>query len=1845
MSPIRAAFPVASQPDFAACGGVTASITKITAGSGYEYLTRQVARMDATSEAGPGLAAYYSEKGESLGRWVGTGLTGMGGLTAGDEVTAAQMWNLFGVGYHPLAEQLQNEAATRPGATPTEVERAGRLGTPFQAHAGDISPFRIGVARRLEAYNTAHGHPRNTAIVASIRAQIRTEVAIEMFTERHGRAPQDTRELAGEVARLSRPASAAVAGFDVTFSPVKSVSTLWALADRPLATAIEQAHQEAVTDALRAIEDTALYTRVGAGGVRQVDVRGLIGAAFTHRDSRAGDPDLHTHVAIANKVQEAETGRWYSIDGRVLLKAVVTISETYNTALERHLTERLGVRFADRPGPDGKRPVREIVGVEPALNERWSSRRQRVEARRAVLAREFQATHGRPPTPTEAIGLAQQATLETRDAKHSARSETQQRATWRAEALEVLGSADALARMVASAVGRADAVTFIPDEAWVEAAARRVVGIVQGHRSTWQGWHLRAEALRQLRAANVAGALVEATADQVVAQALATHCVSLERPLASPDGRVVEPSEPAALRRADGTSQYTVAGSTLFTSSPVLAAEEYLVAAAGRTGGWAVTEAHVGVALAESAANGVTLNDGQAALVTAMATSGARVQAAIAPAGSGKTTAMRALTQAWTDGGGTVIGLAPSAAAAEQLRDQTSAPTDTLAKLCWHLDQGTAHPNLPRIDEGTLVLVDEAGMADTLSLLQVVRHVLDAGGSVRLIGDDQQLATIGAGGVLRDIETTHGVLRLDELVRFRDPAEGAASLALRAGRPEALGFYLDQKRVHVGDLATMTTDVFTAWSNDRQRGLDSIMLAPTRELVAELNTRARHQRLNGAPAGREVWLSDGLPASAGDTILTRRNHRRLRTSATDFVKNGDRWQVVDARADGSLHVAHTRTGRRVTLPADYVAEHVELGYASTIHTAQGISVDTTHGVLSGGESRQLLYTMMTRGREANHAYLAVVSDGNEHTTFAPETVSPLTPTDMLEKILGRDDTPVSATTQTRIAADPATQLADATRRYADAIGVAAAQITDPDLLRHLTRRINAMVPGITDCDAWPTLVNRLLLIAADGRDPFAETQHALTSSPLGDARDEASVLVARLETRTRDRGPLPWLPGIPTRLADHPTWGPYLSARSTLVGALADHVRTATLAGASQPAWVRSSSWTPPISLVADVEVFRAATGVDTADLRPTGDPQFQRTIRRYQTGLDRRLREDHSPALAEWGPVLADLSATITADPYLPQLARQLGYLSSHGTQVRPLLEAASVQPLPDDHPAAALWWRIAGQLDHTQRTGQRRTPDQWLPELTQQLGVHAAAMQASPWWVTLVDAVDRGLQRGWPLDALISPHQVGDIQTLIEDVTRLADSHDTPADALETEAPPADLWDDWTPANPILVANPHEQPAPHELAASEPADVPEPPLEWDGDDLTVEALIRTGLRLDADPADTIRLLDQADQWHDSPASQERLELVNELTARFYQHTFTRSWARAYLTDRFGVDVHDHPDLRPGLAPAGWTNLVDHLRGHGITDQEMLTAGVASTARNGNLIDRFRDRVMLPIQDADHRVLGFVGRRNPTSTDERAPKYLNTPDTPLFHKGNQLYGATHLLATDPTRIPVLAEGPMDAHAITLASHGRYIGLAPLGTSLTSLQATQLASLDRTPIIATDADLAGRLAAERDYWMLTPHGLDPRYAILNPGTDPAELLATGQAAALNHALTQAGPLAHALINERISNLPTPDAALGALAVLAAQPPQQWEDGIQALGDRLGLPAGFLRGTLKDHIRAWNTNARRAADSQLARLHDVKQRLTPTEETHESPADRPQAPTPTIERIPTRHGHDPRGRGR
>src|SRR4030095_14853489 len=194
-----------------------------------------------------------------------------------------------------------------------------------------------------------------------------------------------------------------------------------------------------------------------------------------------------------------------------------------------------------------------------------------------------------------------------------------------------------------------------------------------------------------------------------------------------------------------------------------------LLTAAGRHGGASVDPTAVDLALLEMAANGTALDAGQASPVRQMCTSGARLQLAIAPAGAGKTTAMRALTLAWTQDGGQVLGLAPSAAAAAGLREQTGTRADPPANLPWSMRRGALPDWAATVGPSTLMIIDEAGMADTLTLDTAVHFAMNRGANVRLIGDDQQLAAIGAGGVLRDITHTHGALHLDELHRFTNP--------------------------------------------------------------------------------------------------------------------------------------------------------------------------------------------------------------------------------------------------------------------------------------------------------------------------------------------------------------------------------------------------------------------------------------------------------------------------------------------------------------------------------------------------------------------------------------------------------------------------------------------------------------------------------------------------------------------------------------------------------------------------------------------------------------------------------------------------------------------------------------------------------------------------------------------------------------------------------------------------------------------------------------------------------------------------------------------------------------------
>jgi hypothetical protein len=397
--------------------------------------------------------------------------------------------------------------------------------------------------------------------------------------------------------------------------------------------------------------------------------------------------------------------------------------------------------------------------VHPALMQRWSTRRALIKDRQGELAARFQRDHGRPPTPVEALQLAQQATLETRDAKHEPRSLAEQRASWHKQAAETLGGPVAVQAMIDRTLHPTTASRLPVNGAWVSTTAGLVLAALEERRSTWQSWHVRAEAQRQTRAADVSIAKVDELVDRVVAEVLNTRSVSLARPAEAI-------TEPGALRRSDGSSMYTVAGSDVFTSTRILAAEQRVVAVAGRRDGRAAPAGIVELALLEQAANGITLDAGQAALVRSMSMSGARLQLAIAPAGAGKTTALRALTRAWIDSGGQVLGLAPSAAAAAQLRESIGSPTDTLAKLTWSVDHGDLPDWALSVGPNMLVIIDEAGMVDTLSLDAAVDFIVQRGGSVRLIGDNQQLAAIAAGGILRDIQAVHGADRLTELHRF-----------------------------------------------------------------------------------------------------------------------------------------------------------------------------------------------------------------------------------------------------------------------------------------------------------------------------------------------------------------------------------------------------------------------------------------------------------------------------------------------------------------------------------------------------------------------------------------------------------------------------------------------------------------------------------------------------------------------------------------------------------------------------------------------------------------------------------------------------------------------------------------------------------------------------------------------------------------------------------------------------------------------------------------------------------------------------------------------------------------------
>lgn len=1780
---------------------MTGSLHKLTAGDGYTYLTRQVAAHDATSRGRSALVDYYLEKGERPGVWMGRGVASLGGrIAVGDGVSEAQMKALFGQGLHPDAERIVAEAITA-GVSPAKARKAAKLGYKYPEFAGAASQFVVELGRAYQEFNRAKGDAWNVPISAEVRAEIRTRVARRVFEDQYGRVPLDERELSGFVARSSRPEVKAVAGFDQTFSPVKSVSALWALAGREVAGEIEQAHEAAIAAAVRWIEDEVAYTRRGAGGVRQVEVTGLIATSFTHRDSRAGDPDLHTHVAISNKVQAVEDGAWRALDGSVLYQAEVAISERYNTALEAELVARLDVVFEDRPSPDGGRPIREIVGVDPDLLAMWSTRRQHIEVRRAELAAEFRDKHGRAPTPKESIELAQQANLETREAKHEPRAEADQRRAWAAEAEQALGSGEAVERMMATVLAPAAArAVAVPTASEL---ARQVLDRVAADRARFADTHLLAEALRRVRGLGLDPDRVQQFAAEVTAACLAD---SATVDLSVPDPVV----DPAPLRRADGRSVYERAHSRLYATIQTLQAEEAILEAARCDDGRRLTATD----LAGQAA-GVRLNRGQAAMLQEIATSGARVQLVLAPAGSGKTTAMGAFATAWEASGGSLVGLAPSAVAAGELGGATGMHSDTMAALLTALSSGSEQARAgweQRVGPDTMVVVDEAGMASTQDLAAVIRFALQRGASVRLVGDNQQLASVQAGGVLRDLATEVGAVSLSELMRFADPAEAAATLAVRDGEHSALGFYLDRQRVHVADTGALAREVVEAWIADRQQGKDSLMLASTSRAVTELNAMARAHRLaDVAEPGTQVALRSGLHASAGDVILTRRNDRTNRTSSTDWVKNGDRWMVQGVGGDGSLQVIHLASGKRTQLAADYVATQVDLGYASTIHSAQGVTTDTTHTLLTGLESRQLLYVASSRGRVANHLYLSTSGDGDQHSVLHPDHVSPLTATDVLERVLDRDGSQRSARTELREASQASRQLAKAAAVYSDAVDVAVASVLGAEYMAKLNTDAEAALPGVTDSPAWDALKARLARFAltAPGAEPIAAMMVAARTRDLTSAADAAAVLHWRLGVMAGDHdGPLPWLPGLPPGLVTHPRWSAYLALRANQVSGLADQVRGESLGldEADLPEWAHSIDTDRP--LVADVAVWRAARDIPDTDDSVLGAQAIDTLLAQTSADrLDRRISAAQQRATpSTLGTLLTHLEPRLEDDPWLPVLLRRLGVAERAGVNVQELLQDALSAPLPDDHPAAATWYRLADTLAPTAAL------------------VGADTRLRPDWTTTMVDLLPDGVGQ-----RIIRDHQW---PTLVAAVEAARDAGADPATVLATAAALLGLTradsqvpsSDWaiTLAWRVTDLVTHPDPTTPEGDDSDAA----PPPEDEAPDAEVEALLAEWARQQAEqhphtsgpsvdlaslgaPAQDLDDASHEDLHDASPPGQRdsssstsvgRIVELNTAAATFYRDNYTGAPA-AYVASRFcGDDLSGDPTITIGYAPAGWRSLTTHLRDLGATETELVDAGLSVYSKRGELIDVFRDRVIVGIRDNDGQLVGFSGRAAP-GADSTVPKYINTRTTDAFVKGAVLFGLPeHRDLFEAGAVPARVEGWFDAIAVTKASGGTVVGCAPLGVALTVAQAemlTEAAGQGGVVLYAADNDRAGQAAAARDYLTLTVEGADPRRLILIDFDDaeaalkdPAEAYQRDAGVSLGRTLA-APHLAPGLVDQLITSRVTQDAerisraevspvvaaARDAGRLIAALPPDQWDTHISVAADVLAAA-----GSTHDH---------------------------------------------------------------
>jgi conjugative relaxase-like TrwC/TraI family protein len=743
-----------------------------------------------------------------------------------------------------------------------------------------------------------------------------------------GRLP-DGSQVAQPVLRRnpSNPDSAKIdvrrCGLDLVVSAPKSVSVLHALADLATAAAVTAAHETAVQEALGYLERHAGHgTRGHQGNGRrgaQIETTGLVAAAFAHTTSRADDPQLHTHLVVANLLQGVD-GKWSAVDSRAMHRHARTAGCIYQAVLRGELTKTLGVGW----GPV-RRGVAEIVGIPKELRKEFSTRRQAIEDE---LDR----------TGASGRKAAQRAAYVTRPAKTHT-SPISLRASW-AQRADAIGHT--APTVVADSIGRTSSPQW-PSTASIAAEMFGPDGLTK-HATSFD----RRDVIQALTETLPAGAAVTLQQLEATATELLSHddAVPLLAPTSTSHERQWSTRELLAAER------WALAISTEQTNLPAVAPETVA----------AVTESR-------------DLSAEQCAVVNGLLTSPALVDVVTGPAGSGKTASMRAAADAWRGSGVPVIGCALAAITARRLEAATGVPCASITRTLADLDRTDPATSRPAgLTPHSVVVVDEASMVGTRHYVRLACHVRAAGGKLVLVGDPAQLAEVDAGGMFAALVTVRGPLALSGNQRQGAGWERDALSALRDGDTDrALAAYVTHGRVHVPGAPSRTRRKLAA---DYVEHLDSyadpyavVALAATRRDVDLLNRAIREQLRAGGRLGPDAVVVPGEDAdrgyATGDLVIVTRNDHRI------GLLNGTRATVTAANRD-TLSL-RTDTGEEVSVPTEWAAGHLDHGYAMTVHKAQGLTSQVA--LLYGATTlcQQAGYVALSRGREANHLYTAPVA--------------------------------------------------------------------------------------------------------------------------------------------------------------------------------------------------------------------------------------------------------------------------------------------------------------------------------------------------------------------------------------------------------------------------------------------------------------------------------------------------------------------------------------------------------------------------------------------------------------------------------------------------------------------------------------------------------------------------------------------------------------------------------------------------------------------------------------------------------------------------------------------------------